>query len=400
MTSPIEHKSLPWYFQLAVLYYIFHTTIPVFGHYTPAVVHAAMVFFLCIFTLIYSSNFKYIAKVLPIFSISLLSICYFGLTNIVVELYGLIQIALYPILALFIIDRYDERVVKRLFWLSMASYMLTAITTYFGCILYPGAARFIATDLAGTDPILYSLYKSANIGNFSFIYTLVLLLPVMVFLLRTRQVNVTIALSMIVIIALTIVQTEYTAALLLTCLSLSLFFLPKNIQLKHLLMLVGIALLFFTFGKILVGGALIQFSSFFSDSDTFSSRLYDLGAALSGQIAGSDNSDIDSRKELYTISLDAFFASPLWGGSSRVGAHSFFCDNLGRFGVIGLVAMVIMYKRMYKLFYLPFVRKPFFGYIFFSFLLALIMAIINPKDNIGVLSLTIPLFALAYKNKN
>ena len=55
-------------------------------------------------------------------------------------------------------------------------YFITAITTYFGCMRNPGAARTLATIASSQDPIAV-FYNWQNIGGYSFVYSAVLLYP-------------------------------------------------------------------------------------------------------------------------------------------------------------------------------------------------------------------------------
>lgn len=42
-------QAVPWYFQLIVVFYALHTSMPVVGFYTPAVVNAAVVLYLYLY---------------------------------------------------------------------------------------------------------------------------------------------------------------------------------------------------------------------------------------------------------------------------------------------------------------------------------------------------------------
>ena len=48
--------------------------------------------------------------------------------------------------------------------------MITGITTYYGCQIFPSASRDIAAQLISEDPEQYAMYMSYNIGSFSFLY--------------------------------------------------------------------------------------------------------------------------------------------------------------------------------------------------------------------------------------
>lgn len=54
-------------------------------------------------------------------------------------------------------------------------------------------------------------------------------------------------------------------------------------------------------------------------------------------------------------------------------------DNLGRYGLLGLIAMIIMYRRMFKAFFKPCAQQKWYGYICLLFLVALAFAFLNPE---------------------
>ena len=84
-------QAVPWYFQLIVVFYALHTSMPVVGFYTPAVVNAAVVLYLYLY-LFLRNNKETIADIkyiLPIFSIYILSLLYEGASHLVTYIYGI-----------------------------------------------------------------------------------------------------------------------------------------------------------------------------------------------------------------------------------------------------------------------------------------------------------------------
>jgi hypothetical protein len=292
----------------------------------------------------------------------------------------------------------DVKSYKILFWAVACSYTLTALTTYIGCVTYPGAARDLAMpeEMIGSD--VYSLYKKANIGNLSFTYSLLFIIPLLIYMVKSRICRRIESVSMLIIVSISILKTEYTTALLLMVLCFILFFLPNKLNIGSLISIVALMLVIFLLAKPFIGELLLHASSHFeSSSSTISVRLYDLGILLSNDLNAVNGGDIWSRYELYNQSIQEFFHSPLWGGSNNVGGHSLLFDSLGRFGLIGLVALILMYKKVFSLFFSPYSNNPYYGYMLFSFLIVIILAVLNPKDNLGVITFTIPLFALYFK---
>lgn len=396
------NKSFSWLQLILVVFFVWHTTIPALGFYTPAIIFAAsvlllyaMIFLRCVS--VYKWSF-FLSVVVSILGLYFLEVLYFGTNNLLISIYVIMQMGLYPLLILYITEYTNKKFVRYLFWAVLGSYLFTSITTYFGCIVYPGASRTLAVTEEDMGSDIYAMYKMANIGNLSFTYSLVLLIPQVIEMYKLRIVNPLLPIVMLIILTITILETEYTAALLLMLVSFLLILLPANLKRKHLWpLLIGVIALFFDV-KVLIGDFLIWASSTIS-SDTMAVRLYDLGQTFTMGTDYVGEGDVVSRMELYEMSLNSFMNSPIWGGVGKVGGHSLFIDTLGRYGIIGLLVIGLSYKKSWEHFYKPFADQPYYGHLMFSFVLVLAMAVLNPKDNLGVLTFTIPLFALYNSQK-
>ena len=120
-----------------------------------------------------------------------------------------------------------------------------------------------------------------------------------------------------------------------------------------------------------------------------SSRVNDLSEFSTGKTTY--EGDLGSRYALYSISLNSFAKSPIVGSShALLGGHSYVFDNMGHFGLLGIIAMFIMYRQIFRVFYKPFRGAAFFGYIIFTLGLAILLAVLNPKDNLFILTFLIP----------
>ena len=393
-------QAVPWYFQLIVVFYALHTSMPVVGFYTPAVVNAAVVLYLYLY-LFLRNNKETIADIkyiLPIFSIYILSLLYEGASHLVTYIYGISQLFIYPLLALYLLKNGNQKFIRRVFLIIGLSYMITGITTYYGCQIFPSASRDIAAQLISEDPEQYAMYMSYNIGSFSFIYTLILTLPLLIYMIRDKRINMIIGLACIFIVVMTILASEYATALLFLIVCLMAFFLPKYFGQKEIVwIIVGTAVLYVA-GKQFFGHAFESLANVVT-SETVADRFHNLAVFFSGETDNVDG-DVESRMDLYNLSIKAFFKSPLWGSSNaKVGGHSFMLDNLGRYGLLGLIAMIIMYRRMFKAFFKPCAQQKWYGYICLLFLVALAFAFLNPIDNPIVLTFIVPLFMASYKEE-
>lgn len=397
MNIVLQHR-IPKIYLFAVIFYVWHTTIPALGYYTPAILYAGIIAYLYLFTLVQASNpIKLIGSILPIASIYVLTL--FNTSSLAMKIYQLLQVCLYPLMFVYIISSGDKKSCKILFWAVLGSYIITALTTYIGCIAFPGAARILAQTEARIDANEYVVYKQANIGSFSFTYSLLIIYPLLVYMIKTNlgAWRKLISIVMLIITSMTILKTEYTTAILLMMLCLILLFMPKRLRKKHIILLIALLLSISLLSKLFIGKILIQMSSYFEASQTISTRLHDLGMMLSNGFDAVGDGDLESRLELYIQSIQAFLKNPFWGSGDNVGGHSLLFDTLGHFGLIGLVAFIFTYKQAFALFFRPHFNSPYYGYMLFSFLLTVVLAVLNPKDNLGVITFTIPLFALYFK---
>ena len=130
-----------------------------------------------------------------------------------------------------------------------------------------------------------------------------------------------------------------------------------------------------------------------------SARLQELSSFSANEQSYMEG-DMEARSNLYMKSIYSFLSSPVWGSSSAaVGGHSFVFDNMAKFGLIGIVGMIMMFWAIFKRFFAPFKQQKWYGHILFSFFMVILLAILNPKDNLSILTFYIPLFCAAFTKK-
>ena len=266
--------------------------------------------------------------------------------------------------------------------------VVTMITTIIGCIQNPSAARILATTADSQDSVAVS-YDMQNIGGFGFVYSMVLLYPVLILAYKTKRIRLLPTIVIAAVVLFTIIYSEYTTALLLFVLSSFLFLTNRNLSARGIILVSIFAVLFL----VIFPNVITDFLNWLSGtvgSETMSVRL----DALSGGTAGLENSE-DNRLELYNLSLNRFFSYPLFGDlleSRKIsGGHSFILDNLASYGLMGGVLMCFMYKRVFTRFFSPFKDKPGYGYIVWIFIQTIILSIVNTGMWLNALCLFVPL---------
>lgn len=391
--------SVPWFFQFLVVYYALHFTIPFVGFYTPAIVNGSVLLFLYAYLFIKNTlSVKDLYSVLPIFTINFLSILYFGFGDFATELYGLLQLMIYPLLSLYLIKSGDKKSLRRMAFIIILSLLLTSVTTIIGNNNFPHASRMIAASLSTDDSALYAFYMSLNIGSFAFVYTLVLIIPYLIFLFRNKCVNRLLVLPSFLIIVVAIFVSEFATAFLFLLITIILLFVfPKSLDKKHFTRMVILAIIVLITSDLFLSPFLNRLSKVV-DNEVLSIRLQHLSDFSSNDDEYEMYGDIEARSDLYLKSIDAFRKSPLWGGSRKVGGHSFVFDNMGRFGIIGILGMIIMFKSVYNCFVVPYKKRRWYGHCLFTFIIAILLSVLNPKDNLIVLTFFMPIFFFVLSN--
>ena len=148
----------------------------------------------------------------------------------------------------------------------------------------------------------------------------------------------------------------------------------------------------------LIGG-IMNFIASEIGSEQISQRFSELSMSLHGQQLEED-SDFGTRLFLWSKSIKTFFENFFTGvyfttdvndTHKYIGGHSFILDSMARFGILGFLAIVWMFKRLYRIFILPYGKRPEYIYILTVFLLNIIQCMINTISIEFVFVFLIPL---------
>ncbi|MBO7520307.1 MAG: hypothetical protein J6T73_05960 [Clostridia bacterium] len=276
--------------------------------------------------------------------------------------------------------------------------VITVITTIIGLLRFPEASRILATIATSDDPRMLE-YSWNNIGGYEFVYNCVLLYPVLMLAYKHRKISRAAFLILFILMFSLVILAEYTIALLLTIISSTLYFASKKTTTNQLMM-IGIILIFLF---LLFQSVIQNFFLWLSDtlgSEVFAERL----TALAGGVEGIENSE-SNRVELYRMSIRAFLASPVFGNMSGKhivpGGHSFILDTLADYGIIGGLAITVMYRNVYRFFFAPFKNKPGYGFVLWTFIQTVFLSIVNTGAWLHISALSAPIIlSLIYKTYN
>lgn len=302
--------------------------------------------------------------------------------------YGFIQLFVWAFVCEYIANCRNSKIMNSLFLFFSIAIILTSITTYYGCLNYPGASRALATGLKD-DAELRAVYSEMNIGGFDFIYILVAFMPFLINLLRLYskpRIRILVGL-VIVIFYVTIFKSEYSTAILLSLLSLSVLFLPQKMSIQRGLFMMTILILFlFIFAGILP--SLFEMLSRNTESYDVSSRMNELSDLLEGkQVYG----DTYSRTSKWEKSIMNFGDSPIIGTGSIGGGHSMILDHMSKYGLFGIVMVILQFRALYNIVLKPLKDTSYYTAVLLMFFINVIMCLVNTYFSYASFIIFVPL---------
>ncbi len=342
--------------------------------------------------------------VIPIFIVPFLNLIAVngGRLPLVNLVYVIIQWLSWPLIGYFVVYKLTAKSQKIAFWSFVACFVITALTTSYGCSIFPNASRSMANGtFAEKESDIVTMYRSMNIGSFQFAYTLVLMIPVILCCNRSVFKNRYWGYGIIGLFLYAIYQTQYTTALLLAVV-LPVSHNPKTAR----KWLIGIVAIFFVSLPII--GDLLSFFAGIIGSEQMSQRFSELSLSMSGQQLDED-SDFGTRLYLWNKSLTTFFSHFLTGvyfttdiasASKYVGGHSFILDSMARFGIVGLMLVIWMFKKLYKLFVKPYNNRVHYIFFLTSFVLNIVQCLVNTVSIEVVFVFLMPLVFVISNKEN
>ena len=272
------------------------------------------------------------------------------------------------------------------------AFAITGVTTIFGCMRYPDAARVLATTADSQDPIAIT-YNMMNIGGYSFVYSLVLLYPFVVLAFKLRRLHIVPTVLLTVLAYGVVISASYTYAFMLLMSTTLLFFIPRDMTVKRfilfVLLFIGIVFLF----KTTIAAIISALGGYLGNS-----AMADKVNALflgTDAVEGFD----DDRGALYMLSFELFLKNPLFGnffsGFKTTGGHSFILDNLANYGLLGGFLMMTMYRGIWRTFFRPMKGKPGYCFVFWAFVQPILLSSINTGMWLNNLCLYTPILICA-----
>lgn len=305
-------------------------------------------------------------------------------------MYTFFQLFIWAFVCEYILKMKDRGFIRWLAIIIFVSVIITAITTYLGCLALPGASRDMASGLR-FDRDAMAIYTKMNIGGFAFAYLLVLLLPLLFDTLRfrsSRLISRLLVIALIILFYVTIYTTEYSTAILLSIVAVLILFLPQSLTRRNTaFVFAGIGLAIIIISSFLPG-ILMYFSSS-TDSYTVSIRMEELGHITSGQ-AG--YGDAQGRIDLMLLSLNNFFEHFFLGSGNSGGGHSYILDTMSKYGVWGLILVILQFSSLFKISVKPYVGTKYHTIFLLVYVMNFLLCIFNTVCFYNVFFVFLPLY--------
>lgn len=295
------------------------------------------------------------------------------------------------VIGYFLIEHQMDKTIRTFITLYILSILITGITTYLGLQEFPDASRDLAS---GTNN---ELYGKMNIGGFSFIYSLAISHPMLVYYLRKRNHSI-LSVVMTILMSMCITASRYTIALVVFSLSLLCYLIPVNdtdtLRKGTIFLILLCLVIIFVLAPTILDYLAEQ--EFLKD---YAANLTDISRMLQGKDVLEGNTV--SRQKVYETSWNSFVKYPVFGGllsaegslQNVSGGHSYFLDTMAKWGLVGLVLVLAMIWTTIKWYWSLFSGSYAIYYVLFSLALALVVAALNPVFWTFELGTLIPLFA-------
>lgn len=245
----------------------------------------------------------------------------------------------------------DRKALKYLFYLSIICIVITLIPTLIELIKDPTSLRWMAYySSMNLDTQL--IKRKFNIGDFSFIYGLIFLIPILYFMIFKKKKYKIIYLLLLVLVVITVFKASFSIAIILSLISLivcivNFYFNNKKINLIISYLIIVLISLVFLFPNILYYVSGLINNSFVSE------RINEIASFILNfnNLSG----DLGSRMELYAISYNTFIKHFFTGIGGYyyalnipIGYHSQILDDMARYGIfyfINTILFIVYYRK-------------------------------------------------------
>lgn len=399
----MQHRQNHYIFVYCIILKIFFQFSPALDYHVSALTNIPLLVFLYLYVFSFGSSIacKKIFAVFPIYVVPLLSVYAdsWGDISVINIVYLILQWFLWPLVAFFAVGHLSNKSQRLIVASFILCFAVTSLTTYVGCLQFPGAARSQANHyFVENNPDVIALYRSLNIGSFLFVYTTVPMIPLILYSFRNKVFNRWLIGTILILLSITLYKTQYATAFMLLLITLVFLFLPLNLTPNNIRKRLFVtSILFILCLPILSLG--FEFLAKNVDSEILSQRFQELSVFSNNESSLDEESDLGTRFQLWTSSFRGFLEYPItgcyiWGKVETlkwVGGHSFILDFMCQFGILGLFLIVLMFRYIYKLFLHPYKKHPIYVYAYIAYWINIIQCLLNTTTAEIILVFLVPL---------
>lgn len=371
---------------------------PAVSLYIPAIVKIVLIVIVVILLLTESSKGSFpkcVGKLIPVYIVAIFQLLTVGPKYFLVSVYDLLGYLVVSHVFLYLFYEQKYSLALRLLKSAIIIYLITAITTIVGNTIFPESSRIMSTGMA-EQKAMYDFYRGYNIGSFGFIYEIVLLVGILPYLFKNRNIPRWITISLYAVALYCAYITQFTIATLCVVGIGGFFFLGN---LRNTKKVVGYVLAFLVISLLILPTVAQSVTNMLGDDSIIGSRVAELGNIYS-ESGVDEASDAGERQSLYLQSFNAFLESPLTGTGKGGGGHSFILDTMAKYGLLGILMLWIMLRSIYRIYIRPFRNSAFYGYLLLSYLMYLLLIFVNPAPLFMSISFLMPLISCVLDKSN
>lgn len=395
---------------LSVLYMVHNS--PYVGVRMSAMFFASVVILLFLLVSINLARFQNIVRfIIPIFCLYFLDIIFIqphdinSLEGIMRLFSGMMQILIYPLLASYAINKGNVKLAMWLLVLFLSVEFTTYITSIMAESAIPGIIRMNPGQLRDNDQMMYTMKTSMNVGNFDTVYGCATLVPIGILLIKWRselfanklyQLLTVMATAMMIYF---VYVSQFTTALVGTFIMSLTIVCPKHLSLSYFKKTIWISLVVVILTWSILPPVLHIIADSV-DSEIMAERFEGIAITLEG---GNDSGslDVELRQAAYEKPLQAISSTLMVGtwSDDGNGGHSYLLDTVGKYGIIGVILLLVYYKSILKLFYTPYKNEPWVYYYLYGLLGVTFFYAFNPSELFQQVLFCYPLSAFLINNK-
>jgi len=374
---------------------LMYMVMPAVSLYVPAIVKVALVVAVVVLMSADSNKtsiIKIACKLIPVYIIALVKLLNVDTGYLLATIYDLLGTYVVSCAYLHLFIENKQQLSKKVMISVAVIYLITAVTTIMGNMIFPQASRLMSTGMDG-EHTLYDAYRAYNIGSFAFVYELVLPVAFLPFVFKQKVLPRWLTIGIYVLVLYCMYASQFTIALVCV-LGYGVFFFIGYIRNPR--GLIGYAIVFGIILFAIVPVILPWLGSNVGD-EIMSQRFEEMSNVVSG-VGATEDSDVDQRQSLYMRSINTFLANPLTGGKGG-GGHSFILDIMAKYGIMGILMLWIMLRSMYNIYVRPYRHTFFYSYLLFSYIIYLMLIILNPGPLYMSVTFLVPLIAFVLGNE-